>query len=64
MDTDIRIPVTYDQKEKLRAAADAKQLDLTAWARPILLREAEKAAAGKKPKGSKNDRKRSVQSGS
>lgn len=37
---DLRIPVTEDQKELVVRAARLGGLDMAAWARPILLREA------------------------
>jgi hypothetical protein len=45
MDVDLRIPVTDDQKEAISEAARADQTDLATWARPILLRAAERRLA-------------------
>lgn len=41
-DVDLRVPVTEDQKELIVRAARMDGLDMAAWARPILLREAQK----------------------
>jgi hypothetical protein len=38
---DLRIPVTEDQKTRIVSAATHLGLDMTAWARPILLKAAE-----------------------
>ena len=48
MNKDIRIPVTAGQKERLKQAAEAHGTDLTVWARPILLKAADRLLAGKK----------------
>jgi hypothetical protein len=37
MDAELRIPLTGDQKSLIRQAADGLQVDMAAWARPILL---------------------------
>ena len=42
MDTDIRIPVTAEQKQIISAAVRHEPGGLAAWARGILLREGEK----------------------
>lgn len=47
MDRDIRIPVTAEQKDRLKKAAELNGTDLTAWARPILLRAADRVLANK-----------------
>jgi hypothetical protein len=39
---DLRIPVTIDQKELVVSAAKLDGLEMAAWARPILVREAQK----------------------
>lgn len=39
-DTDLRIPVTAEQKRTIVEAAAAAQSDVATWARPILLRAA------------------------
>jgi len=36
-DTDVRIRVTDDERERFRKAAEAKGLDFSAWARMVLL---------------------------
>lgn len=38
--TDLRIPVTKEQKELIHRAIALDGQDMAAWARPILLREA------------------------
>ena len=38
----LRIPVTADQKAKIMEAVSLDGGDMAAWARPILIREAEK----------------------
>ena len=43
---DLRIPVTSDQKGTIAEAARILGVDMAAWARPILLREAQ-AVVGK-----------------
>jgi hypothetical protein len=48
MDSDLRIPMTTDMKQTIVAAAGAEQMDVAAWVRPILLREANKRLS--KPK--------------
>ena len=40
MDVDLRIPMTNDQKALVVKAAEAEQLDVAAWVRPILLNAA------------------------
>jgi|GEM_PF-2701622 len=44
MNIPLRIMLTADQKELIEAAAKAEGLDMTAWARPILLQAARSAA--------------------
>ena len=39
---DLRIPLTDDQKDLIHRAAHAEQSDVASWARPILLKAAEK----------------------
>ena len=51
MNIPLRIMLTADQKELIEAAAKAEGLDMTAWARPILLQAAKSA-------GEKNRNKR------
>jgi uncharacterized protein (DUF1778 family) len=41
-DTDLRIPVTGEQKELIVRAVGLEGLDMAAWARAILLREAQR----------------------
>jgi hypothetical protein len=41
---DLRIPVTEEQKDIVVRAARAAGLDMAAWARALLLREAQKSA--------------------
>jgi hypothetical protein len=38
---DVRIPMTKEQKEAVLSAAAVADADVAAWARPILLREAQ-----------------------
>jgi hypothetical protein len=40
-DTDLRIPVTAEQKEAILRASKRAGQDMAAWARPILLQAAE-----------------------
>lgn len=42
-DSDLRIPVTSEQKDVVMAAARAEGLDMAAWARQLLVREARAA---------------------
>ena len=42
METDLRIPLTLEQKKLIAAAANANQADMAAWLRPIILRAARK----------------------
>jgi hypothetical protein len=53
MDVDLRIPMTADQKRIVTKAARTVQMDLAAWARPILLRAARVVANDQEPKRSK-----------
>jgi uncharacterized protein (DUF1778 family) len=39
-DIDLRIPVTFDQKELIVGAARAAGEDMASWARPILIQAA------------------------
>jgi len=39
---DLRIPVTFDQKDLVMAAARLEGLEMATWARPILLKAAQK----------------------
>jgi hypothetical protein len=41
-DSDLRIPVTAQQKDVVLRAAKSANLDMAAWARAILLKEAQK----------------------
>ena len=50
MDTDIRIPVTADQKQRISEAAAANPLGLAAWAREILIRAADEQLTSSKTK--------------
>ncbi len=43
MDDDLRIPLTISQKQQIRDAAEAIGIDMTVWARPILLEAAKQA---------------------
>lgn len=40
-DVDLRIPVTAEQKDAVNQAMRIIGMDMAAWARPILLREAQ-----------------------
>jgi len=40
-DADLRIPVTARQKDLIMRAARLEGVDMAAWARPLLLREAQ-----------------------
>jgi hypothetical protein len=40
-DTDLRIPVTAKQKELILRAVKLGGMDMAAWARPLLLKEAQ-----------------------
>lgn len=42
----LRVKVTAEQKEKIVRAAQALELDMSSWARMVLLREAGKIAEG------------------
>lgn len=55
MDTDIRIPVTAEQKAVIAAAVSDDPRGLAAWAREVLLLAAGKQAA-KKEEGSKKSK--------
>ncbi len=39
---DLRVPVTAEQKRLIAGAAQSVGLDMATWARPILLKEAQK----------------------
>ena len=41
-DVDLRVPVTLEQKELIVRAARLDGMDMAAWARPILIREAQR----------------------
>jgi uncharacterized protein (DUF1778 family) len=43
MDTDLRIPVTSDQKAMIVQAATNLQTDVAAWVRPILMAAAQES---------------------
>jgi uncharacterized protein (DUF1778 family) len=45
-EVDLRIPVTWDQKDLIAQAAKANGEDMAGWARPILLNAALHATAG------------------
>jgi hypothetical protein len=53
--TDARIPLLTAEKELLRQATEVAGGDFTDWARPLLLKEAQRIVDGKK--GKRNDRK-------
>jgi uncharacterized protein (DUF1778 family) len=40
-DDDLRIPMTAGQKHLIKAAAELMNLEMAAWARPLLIRAAE-----------------------
>lgn len=46
-DTDLRIPVTAEQKEQILQAVKCAGFDMAGWARPILVKEAQKILARK-----------------
>lgn len=48
-DVDLRVPVTLEQKELIVRAARLDGMDMAAWVRPILVREAQRRV--KKPGG-------------
>jgi uncharacterized protein (DUF1778 family) len=48
MDTDLRIPLTADQKKLIAEAAAADQSDVASWVRPLLLGFAQKRVEKKK----------------
>jgi hypothetical protein len=51
-DVDLRVPVTAKQKELILRAARLDGMDMAAWARPILLREAQsRLESARIPKG-------------
>ena len=51
MDTDIRVPVTKDQKSMIeRAARMSERGELATWARTVLLQAAEAAVESRKQK--------------
>ncbi len=50
MDTDLRIPVTAEQKTTIQGGAAVAGLDMAAWARPILLEAARQELAKSKGK--------------
>ena len=41
-DVDLRVPVTEEQKELIVRAARLDGLDMAAWVRPMLVKEAQK----------------------
>ena len=49
MDTDLRIPITSDQKRFIVAAIADEPDGLASWARQILIREATKRLEGRNP---------------
>jgi uncharacterized protein (DUF1778 family) len=54
MNRPLRIMLTADQDELIRRAAESQGIDMTAWARPILLdaaRDAVEQPTGKKRRG-------------
>jgi hypothetical protein len=55
MDTDIRIPVTADQKRLIAAAVADEPGGLAAWARQVLLQAAGERAASRKQTGPEGD---------
>jgi hypothetical protein len=48
---DVRIPLTEEQKKLVTDAASEDQADVAAWARPIILRAAEKRLSRDDKKG-------------
>jgi len=52
-DTDLRIPVTLDQKKTVTRAAELAGQDMAAWARTILVNAAESLVFSKIPKKTK-----------
>jgi hypothetical protein len=52
MDTDLRIPVTAEQKELISKAVADDPGGLAAWARQVLLNAAESRIAAKNGRGS------------
>jgi hypothetical protein len=52
MDTDLRIPVTREQKELIASATEDEPEGLAAWARAVLLAAAKKKAAKRAASGS------------
>ena len=48
MDTDLRIPVTADQKGLITQAASVDGLDMAPWARDILLKAANERLGAQK----------------
>jgi hypothetical protein len=55
MDTDLRIPVTADQKALIMEAVADEPAGLAAWARQVLLRAAEERAAQRGRRTSSNN---------
>jgi hypothetical protein len=45
---DLRVPLTEAQKERIAQAAKLDDVDMAAWARPILLRAAEERIAAER----------------
>jgi hypothetical protein len=57
MDTDIRIPVTAEQKELISQAASGEAEGLAAWARAVLLNAARKKLGKVKKTESRGEEK-------
>jgi hypothetical protein len=51
MDTDIRIPVTADQKRLIAEAVEDEPAGLAAWARGVLMQAARERIAGQQNRG-------------
>jgi uncharacterized protein (DUF1778 family) len=55
MNIPLRIMLTADQKNLIEEAAKLDGLDMTAWARPLLLKAAERAVARNRKGGPERD---------
>lgn len=55
MSAQLRIPLTADQKRLIAAAAEAHALDMTSWARSVLVRMATDDEARRKGRRSDDD---------
>lgn len=54
MDTDIRIPVTADQKRLIAEAVEDEPGGMAAWARAVLIQAARERIAGQQNRGIKD----------